>query len=377
MASLYPRKGRTGFTITWKVNGRKFSKTVRSKANALKFKAKVEQLEEAARLGIGEPDAAAWMLADAEPIAKHVEAFRKYLLHKGDTPKHAGETASLITRIFALAVVERISDITPSRVRAGIDEFRKAKQRGKGTRSLRRCNAALTACKTFSRWLRMDKRAREHVLEDMEGFNEGTDKRLVRRALSEEECIKLYEATEVQRVRLGLAGPDRAMLYRVAIGTGFRLKELLSLKPDSFVLGHRDEPHVTLAGASAKNRRAVEQLIQPWLADLLRPYLVDRDPAAPVFPILPCSRPNKAIRADCKAAGIDPTGIDFHALRHTGITHVCRGAGIRIAQAWARHSTPALTARYAHVELVDERRALDALPKPKRDEGDGKKRRQA
>ncbi len=55
---------------------------------------------------------------------------------------------------------------------------------------------------------------------------------------------------------------------------------------------------------------------------------------------------------------------DFHALRHTYISRLVRsGAGVKVAQELARHSTPTLTlGRYAHVQLVDQTRALDALP---------------
>jgi len=42
---------------------------------------------------------------------------------------------------------------------------------------------------------------------------------------------------------------------------------------------------------------------------------------------------------------------------------VASGANIDVAEELARHSTPTLTlGRYAHVQLVDQRRALDALP---------------
>jgi integrase len=54
----------------------------------------------------------------------------------------------------------------------------------------------------------------------------------------------------------------------------------------------------------------------------------------------------------------------FHAPRHTYISRlVASGANIKVAQELARHSTPTLTlGRYAHVQLVDQTRALDALP---------------
>jgi hypothetical protein len=42
---------------------------------------------------------------------------------------------------------------------------------------------------------------------------------------------------------------------------------------------------------------------------------------------------------------------------------VASGANIKVAQELARHSSPLLTlGRYAHVQLVDQTRALNALP---------------
>jgi serine/threonine protein kinase len=60
--------------------------------------------------------------------------------------------------------------------------------------------------------------------------------------------------------------------------------------------------------------------------------------------------------------GIRNVFADFHGLRHTGITFVARIAGLRVAQAWADHSMPVLTARYAHVDLADATKAISALP---------------
>ncbi len=55
---------------------------------------------------------------------------------------------------------------------------------------------------------------------------------------------------------------------------------------------------------------------------------------------------------------------DFHALRHTYISRLVRSSvNVKVAQELARHSTPTLTlGRYAHVQLVDQPRAIDALP---------------
>jgi Phage integrase family len=72
------------------------------------------------------------------------------------------------------------------------------------------------------------------------------------------------------------------------------------------------------------------------------------------------------LKADLAAVGIayeDEQGrvLDFHALRHTFITNL-RHAPSRVAQKLARHKSSAMTDRYTHIRLHDERAALDLLP---------------
>jgi len=185
----------------------------------------------------------------------------------------------------------------------------------------------------------------------------------------------------------GVTGPDRAMLYRLAVGTGFRASELASLAPESFDLG-ANPPTVTVEAGYSKHRRKDVQPIRRDLADLLRRWLKGRKQGEPVFRMP--DKPVKLIQADLKAARRewlaeaasqkerksreqtsflayrDGAGrvADFHALRHTYVSRLVRsGANIKVVQQLARHSTPTLTlGRYAHVQLVDQTQALDALP---------------
>ncbi len=70
------------------------------------------------------------------------------------------------------------------------------------------------------------------------------------------------------------------------------------------------------------------------------------------------------LRRDLKAAGIDPTGLDVHALRHTTATHLAKaGVAPRTAQSIMRHSDIRLTlGTYTDPRLLDTASALDALP---------------
>jgi len=178
------------------------------------------------------------------------------------------------------------------------------------------------------------------------------------------------------------------MVYRLALGTGFRAKELRSLTPESFDL-EGEPPTVTVNAAYSKRRREDTQPIRPDLADLLRPWLAGRSAGQPVFANLPGDTA-RMLRSDLaaareawiEAAPADPDRdgrersdflkyqntagevADFHSTRHTYISGIVAGnASVKTAQELARHSTPTLTiGRYSHARLHDLQGALEALP---------------
>lgn len=115
------------------------------------------------------------------------------------------------------------------------------------------------------------------------GFNAREDVRHARRSLSEDGLARLVQAAEAGPVVFHMDGPTRAMAYRVAAGTGFRVAELRSLPPESFRL---DGPHpsIMLRPNDAKNRRGVEQPISAALADDLRRWLQHKPAGQSVLP---------------------------------------------------------------------------------------------
>jgi integrase len=91
--------------------------------------------------------------------------------------------------------------------------------------------------------------------------------------MTPEEMAYLLRTVESYTTAMhNMPGPDRAMAYRVALGTGFRAKELRSLTPASFDLD-ADPPTVTVTAGYSKRRRLDVQPIRPDLAELLRPWL--------------------------------------------------------------------------------------------------------
>jgi site-specific recombinase XerC len=221
--------------------------------------------------------------------------------------------------------------------------------------------------KNFSRWLWRDGRTREDALAHLQPpENPETDRRRERRAFTVPELERLIGAAERGPTRRRLTGPDRAMLYRITAGTGFRSEEMQSLTPESFDLDGNC-PTITVEAKDSKRRRRDVQPIQPALASLLAPWLAARPKAQPIFPVDRWAI-LAALQGDLSDAGIpyetEEGFADFHALRHTYITTLAMSsAPVKIVQSLARHSTPVLTLGvYTHLGLYDQAPALDALP---------------
>lgn len=139
-----------------------------------------------------------------------------------------------------------------------------------------------------------------------------------------------------------MSGYERALLYRIAVETGYRAGELRSLKRASFDL-EDDSPKVRLLAGSTKGKRRSSVPLRPETADLLRNHLAQKAPAAPAFNIPASTHTAAMIRADLIEARIPVTDAmgrkrDFHALRHTCGTWLANaGVHPKVIQTIMRH----------------------------------------
>jgi integrase len=318
---------------------------------------------EAAKVRAGLIDPKARRLADAgrRPVREHLEDFLTTLASKGGDPKHVRSTRTYAARVLVLAKVERVSDLAPSAVARALAML---KDQDLSARTL---NAHATAIKAFSRWLWRDGRSLDDPLASVGKVNEATDRRLVRRPLSDDELRMLINSTRSAPPWRGITGLDRATLYTIGAATGFRRSELASLRPDSFRLD-AEPPTIVCEAAYTKNGQEAEQPIPNALAEALRLWLASRVPVRPVFDPLP-EKTGQMLKADLRRAGIAPVDasgrvVDMHSLRHGYITSLARaGVPVKVLQTLARHSDPKLTLNvYAHLSVFDMVGALGALP---------------
>ena len=366
MTSVYKRGGRANRNGSYYVaytdeNGRR--RTVRGCADRQATEAMARGLEAEVMLrkrGIIDTKSDRYAQAEQKPLDEHLGDYVAVLTARERSQVHLDKTKQRVHKVLALCKAERISDLSPSGVQRAIGELR---QEGLG---LGTCNHYLTAIKGYVRWLWRDGRVQDDCLASLSKFDAKLDKRHERRALEPDDLRRLLEATREGPTRFGMTGPERAMLYRVAVETGLRASELRSLKVSSFDL---DACTVTVQAAYSKRRRQDVLPLRPDTAEALRNALGGKTAQAAAFRIPTSYRTSRMIQADLADAGIeyqDDSGryADFHALRHsTGSMLAAAGVNPKTAQDIMRHSDINLTmSRYSHIYRGAAAEAVTKLP---------------
>ena len=242
--SIFRRTERGPWRMAWRDhNGRRVERSTRTTDKAAAQRILSQQVSDSALRvgGVVDPRQDAYAEAGRRPLAEHLADWKANLTAKGLNAKHVQMLLSRVEFVALAVGAERLSDLSAWTVQAAIGDLRDS---GK---SLQTCTHYLKAAKQFSRWLKRDGRIREDPLAHLTGYNVATDRRHERRALTPEEVALLLDTTEHAPVWRGMPGPDRAMLYCVAVGTGFRANELRSLTACSFSLDS-DAPEVDAAG---------------------------------------------------------------------------------------------------------------------------------
>lgn len=280
--------------------------------------------------------------AVGRPLREHKRDFVAALRAKGVSEKHAVLLDSRLERIFEGCEFRRWSEISAGKFAGWLERLRTdVTDNGETTRgiSAHTSNFYVQALKQFCRWAVRERCIHESPVAHLTSLNVRLDRRHDRRALSGDELSILVHATWDGPLRLGMTGPERSMLYRLAAETGLRVGELRSLTPASFRFGK--SPTVTVAAGYSKRRREDVLPLRTETAKALESFCVAPEPDQAVFR-LP-EKPAAMLREDLEAARAkwleackdpvtreareksaflkyaDENGhvADFHALRHT------------------------------------------------------------
>ena len=396
MASVFKPAGAKKYVILYVDDtGRRRKKTgATDKAVSERIARDIENRVALRREGVVDAKTEALVAHEARPLADHLADWRAGMLARGKTARHADQYHTRAARVVVLSrgarlddidppgrkpeararaaraladalKAARLSDLAPDRIQAALAQLRQA---GKSNQTVNHHRAALRA---FARWCGDNGRLRDNPMRGVKGFNVAEDPHHPRRALTPDEAARVIQAAERGRVVRRMTGPDRARLYDLALGTGFRAEELASLTPERFDLDD-DPPTATVSAAYTKNGKEAVQPLPAALAARLAPWLATLPPGRPIFDPMP-TKTAELIRADLAAAGIPyetSEGVaDFHALRAAYVSNlVASGASVKTCQVLARHSSPSLTIGvYAKASVHDIRGAVDALPDPTAD----------
>jgi site-specific recombinase XerD len=387
MATL--RKRGIFYHVRWlDADGVSHEKSVgRDKRVAEQAKARIEGEVDRRRAGLLNSQDLKIRYHEARPLGDHLDDWRRDIIARGKTARHADQYFERAGKLVALIRGESLADLEPGRKPKALEEaasvlksvLKSARlsdlaseriqsvlasllEAGKSHQTANHYRAAIRA---FVRWAAEKGRLRENPMRGVDGYNAEEDLRHVRRGLTDDELVRLIRAAHDGPELFGMPGGLRAMAYRVAASTGFRADEMRGLSPESFRLDG-SAPSIYLKASGTKNRKPANQPISTALADDLRRWLREQPPGEPPFPLH--HETAKAIRIDLEAAGIpyetDEGVADFHSLRSYYVSALIRsGASVSVVRALARHAESETTLKhYAKANPVELRGAVEGMP---------------
>jgi len=300
------------------------------------------------------------IISAAKPLTELLADFTAHLQAKERTAKYVAECDFMLRRIFTDCRFAVWTDISGGAVETYLKSLRDAGL------SVRRSNGYLTVLKSLCRWMADTGQASESPVRGLRKLNEKVDVRRQRRAATPDELRRLISTTAEGPERFGMSGAERSLLYRFCCESGLRANETRTLTVGDFDL---DGLTVRVRAGYSKHRETDTVPLRQELAEALRGHLTGKLFTGKVFGgrykrlTLKTADMLKLDLADAGIPYVDEQGrvLDFHGTRHTFISGL-RNAPSRVAQALARHKSSAMTDRYTHVQLHDERAALEMLP---------------
>lgn len=179
--------------------------------------------------------------------------------------------------------------------------------------------------------------------------------RTLPKVLSRDEIDRLIQSAAD---REGGAGLRLLVLIELAYASGLRVSELLALKEQAL---RRDPSYLIVRGKGGKERLAplnesARKVVQAWLAVRSEQLKATKTESPWLFPStgatghLTPRRFAQLLDQSALDAGIDPSRVSPHVLRHAFATHLLEGgADLRVVQTLLGHADISTTQIYTHV----------------------------
>jgi len=308
---------------------------------------------------------------------------------RGTTANHIGTVTHRVRTILEECALTHWRELNAPSAATRVEVWL-GEQRAKAQISGTTYNYYVRDLRSFCKWLANQGRAPGLAMQTLQKVgNAGADAER-RRALSVDEMHHLVDAAAQSTViRQGIAGDDRALLYRFAFETGMRPGQIRALTVKDFDLT-ADPPTVTTQAQFVKRRKVHVQELRPALAKDLAQRFKVKMPDAPAFkmpPVYDLTPMLRADLADARAAWIKDAGgndnekerrqrSDFLAeVNHAGEVTVFystrHGHGTALAAAGVpekdiaasmHHANRTTTTRYLHGDRDSRHAAIGKLP---------------
>ena len=349
--SLYQRvKGGPWNVSFYDYAGRRKNQSTRTtdKAAATRILNKLVSETALRRDGVINPRDDRYASEGRKPLSEHVAAYLTHCQNAGRAAQSVFEVRVQLTAMITGSKANRLSDLTADALELHLST---RQHRGLSARTVNRTRAIAMA---FVNWCVKTGRAETNPLSIVPKQDELSDRRRVRRALTDDELSRLLAEAQKR---------GRDAWYLAAAFAGLRKGDL-----ERLIWADVNFKESTLTIREGKAKRVDVIPMHPQLADALQRRL-QANPALPTTRVWSASVGNLTRQKDFKRAGIDLVDaqgrvVDLHALRATLATQLARASVTpQVAQRILRHSDYRTTLKhYTMLGLVDTAAAIAKLP---------------
>lgn len=314
-----------------------------------------------------------------EPSPALVDLWEQDLTAREVSEGYAAQSAQRVRVLLGLPVadqppIRQLAHVTAEGLMARVRELRRIgppPRKGYKSRqsaSPQTCEHYLTKTREFFAWLVAKGHAQSNPAKGLTAYSDAViqaSKVRARRAFTLDEQTSLITGTPALADRWNMTGSERALLYRTALRTGLRAREVRLLTVASFNFFTKI---LTVLARDTKASREDRLPISEELIPLLQAHFSGKHPAASAFTPLSEDSYCRMLRDDLEDLGIryrDDLGryADFHALRHTYGTDLARVVMPAIHQRLMRHADIGTTMKfYYHADDNDNAAAVAKLP---------------